>query len=190
MFGLALGVDNGCFHELVEPTLAEVLRAVGGVVRFARRTDWVSQSGDAKSFVNRVRCAVDHQKVGSRWPFWFPLSLLPVTQCIDAETESRRKRLLRHPQLRADCLDINVSGHVNPIAFLRLTLGVCDRLFKTSADAVACPAHDFRLLYHLHQEPGQSSKAISVFLREIGSLVLRKRSQDEQRQILYCERNG
>src|SRR5437867_3660757 len=55
--------------------------------------------------------------------------------------------LLRQPQLHADCLDINVSGHMNPIALLRLTLGVCDRLLETSADAVACPAHDFLLLY-------------------------------------------
>lgn len=101
-----------------------------------------------KRLLNRVRRAVDHNEARARWPFRFPLPLLPMSQRIDTKAEARSERLLRHAQRCADRFDVHVSWYVDAVALLpRASLRIRDRLLETLSDAVASPAHARQLLY-------------------------------------------
>src|SRR5579862_2224814 len=86
--------------------------------------------------LNGLGSTSDHLKIGPSGSLGLALSLLPVPQCVDTESESRRELCLRESELHTNCTYVNLRGNVDPVIVLAyLTLCVSQRLSQTTTNA-------------------------------------------------------
>src|ERR1017187_2025048 len=136
------------------------------------------RSCDAQGLLYCFRFSIDHQQVCPRRTFGNSSSLFPMTHRVDAETESDRKLLLRHPQPAPNCSHIDLGGNMNYVlANVCSSLSEGQRLLQSPDHAFADLAHDAHLRLRFN-----SSKTCASLFR----VLISDRSRSSRSFLAYA----